>query len=431
MLAIGRWIGEDARVARDYLTGDREQQFLLPPDMRDWLSPNHLVWFVVEVMERLDLSAFEVRAADPRGRRRYDPAVMATVLVYAYAVGERSSRRIERRCLEDVAFRVAAGNLAPDHTTLSRFVKDHADAFDALFVQVLELAGRAGLGRVGTIYLDGTKVAADVSSSKARTRAQLEAEVARITEEARARDEAEDDKFGDGTGEELPPELTDPEERRARLDAALDELADVEAKRRSNSRSRKPPRVNVTDPQARIMKGPRGWGWGYNAQAVVDDVGLIVAADVINSPVDNHAYLPMIDQASDNIAAAGLDPPEVAVADAGYWDSTNITASTSPRPRAVIPPTPSKQRPKLALRGPIPTGATMPQRMERFLATKTGAATYAKRKGRVEPVFGTIKTSRRIDRWRRRGLDAARNEWRLAATTHNLVKIWRTTTLTA
>ena len=123
VLAIGRWIGDDARVAYDFLTGDREQQFLLPPDMRDWLPADHLVWFVVDVMDRLDLSAFRVRAADPRGRRRYDPAVMATVLIYAYAVGERSSRRIERRCVEDVAFRVSAGNLAPDHTTLSRFVK--------------------------------------------------------------------------------------------------------------------------------------------------------------------------------------------------------------------------------------------------------------------------------------------------------------------
>ena len=309
--------------------------------------------------------------------------------------------------------------------------KDHADAFDGLFVQVLELAGRAGLGRVGTIYLDGTKIAADVSSGKARTRAQLEAEVARITEEARARDEAEDDEFGDGTGEELPGELVDPAVRRARLDAALEELADVEAKRRSNSRSRKPPRVNMTDPQCRVMKGARGWSWAYNAQAVVDDAGLIVAVDVINSPVDNHAFLPMIDQAAGNIADAGLDPPEVAVADAGYWDSTNITASVSPRPRAVIPPTPSKRRPRLALRGPIPAAATVPQRMERFLATKTGAVVYAKRKGRVEPVFGTIKTSRRLDRWRRHGLAAARHEWRLAATTHNLLKIWRTTTLTA
>jgi len=417
-------------VAHDYLSGDLEQQFLLPPDMRDWLSEDHLVWFVIEVMDRLDLSAFRTRAKDPRGRRRYDPAVLATVLIYAYAVGERSSRRIERRCQEDIAFRVAARNLAPDHTTLSRFLKDHAPAFDGLFVQVLELAGRAGLGRVGTIYIDGTKIAADASSLRARTRSQLEAEVARITAEARDVDAAENDEFGDRTGDELPDELADPEQRRARLDAALEELADVEARRRSNSRSRKPPRVNVTDPQCRTMKGPRGWMWGYNAQAAVNDDGVIVAADVTNSPVDNHAFVPIVDQAVANLEAARLDRPDTAVADAGYWSTTNVTdCDTDPRrPRALIPPIPSAQRAKLASRGPIPANATMPQRMERLLATRPAAALYARRKGRIEPVFGTIKTARRIDRWRRRGLDAARHEWQLVATTHNLLKLWRTTT---
>lgn len=420
-------------MAREYLTGNREQQFLLPPDMREWLPPDHLVWFIVEVMERLDLSAFHTPTIDPRGRRRYDPAVMATVLIYAYAVGERSSRRIERRCLEDVAFRVAAGNLAPDHTTLSRFLKDHAEAFDGLFVQVLELAGRAGLGRMGTIYLDGTKIAADVSASRARNRVQLEAEVAAITAEARAVDEAENDEFGDSTGEELPEELTDADQRRARLDDALEEMADVEARRRSNSRSRKPPRVNMTDPQTRPMRGSRGWVWGYNAQAAVNDDGVIVAADVTNSSVDNHQYLPLVDQAGDNTTDADLDRADTAVADAGYWSSSNVIDSDDhpDRPRPLMPPTPSRRRPKLALRGPVPAAATLPQRMERLLATKPAGLLYARRKHRIEPVFGTIKTARGIDRWRRRGLDAARHEWRLAATTHNLLKIWRHNTTPA
>ncbi len=413
-------------MAYDYLSGDPGQQFLLPPDMRDWLPGDHLVWFLIDVLDRLDLSGFEVQARDPRGRRRYDPVVLATVLIYAYAVGERSSRRIERRCVEDVAFRVAARNLAPDHTTLSRFLKDHADAFDGVFVQVLALAGRAGLGQVGTIYIDGTKIAADVSVDRARTRRQLEAEVAAITDAARRRDASEDDEFGDRTGEELPDDLADPDRRRAVLDEALAELDDVEARRRPSAKVTKPPRVNMTDPQARTMKGPRGWIWAYNAQAAVNDNGVIVAATVINTGADNHVYLPMVDQAADNLTHAGLDQPHTAVADTGYFSSTNITAPG--RPRAVIPPIPDRRRRPLATRGPIPQSASEPQKMERFLATKTGARIYARRKGRVEPVFGTIKTSRTFTRWRRRGLDAARHEWQLIATTHNLLKIWRAAT---
>lgn len=417
-------------MARDYLSGDRSQQFLLPPDMRDWLPDDHLVWFVIDVMSRLDVSAFEQRGDDLRGRRGYDPAVLATVLVYAYCVGERSSRRIERRCHEDIAFRIAAANLTPDHTTLSRFIKDRADAFDGLFVQVLAVAAAAGMGRVGAIFIDGTKLAADASPLAGRTRAQLEAEVRRITDEARSVDEDEDDTFGDGTGEELPAGLADPDARRAKLDEALRQLEDVEARRRSNSKSRKPPRINMTDPEARTMKGPRGWLWGYNAQAAVSEDGLIVAADVTQSPVDNSQFVPLVDQAGDNLDAAGLDQPDDAVADAGYWSTANATShqapeASRPRPAPLIPPVPSKSRPKLGTRGPIPSSANAMQIMERKLTTRRPRQLYARRKILVEPAFGMIKSARRIDRVRRRGFDAARHEWRLAATTHNLLKIWR------
>jgi transposase len=420
----------DGGVARDYLSGDRSQPFLLPPDMREWLPADHLVWFVIDVMGRLDLSAFEQRSGDLRGRRAYDPAVVATVLVYAYCVGERSSRRIERRCHEDVAFRVAAANLAPDHTTLSRFITDRADAFDGLFVQVLSVAAAAGMVRVGAIYLDGTKIAADASPLAGRTRAQLEAEVRRITDEARTIDEREDDEFGDGTGEELPADLVDPDRRRAALDEALRQLEDVEARRRSTSKSRKPPRVNLTDPEARTMKGPRGWLWAFNAQAAVSDDGVIVAADVTQSPVDNSQFVPLVDQALDNLADVGAQMPDHAVADAGYWSSVNATSHHAPdaprsRPTPLIPPVPSASRPTLATRGPAPASATPMQIMERKLRQRTPRRLYQRRKSIVEPTFGMIKAARGINRFRRHGLDAARHEWRLTATTHNLLKIWR------
>jgi len=430
VLAISGGGVHDVGVAFEYLSGDRSQQFLLPPDMRDWLPADHLAWFVIDVMARLDLSAFEQRSDDPRGRRAYDPAVLATVLVYAYCVGERSSRRIERRCHEDIAFRVAAANLTPDHTTLSRFIRDRAEAFDSFFVQVLTVAAAAGMAKIGTIYIDGTKVAADASPLAGRTRAQIEAEVRRITDEARRTDEREDGEIGEGTGEELPADLADPDARRAKLDAALGQLDDVEARRRSNSKSRKPPRVNLTDPEARTMKGPRGWLWAFNAQAAVSEDGVIVAADVTQSPVDNSQFVPLVDQASENLAGAGGAEPDHAVADAGYWSSANATAHDDPdaprrRPKPLIPPIPSANRPKLGTRGPVPAGATAMQVMERTLAQRTPRRLYERRKTIVEPAFGMIKSARGIDRFRRRGIDAARHEWRLAATTHNLLKIWR------
>lgn len=219
-------------------------------------------------------------------------------------------------------------------------------------MQVLAVAAAAGMGRVGAIYIDGTKVAADASPLAGRTRVQLEAEVRRITDEARRVDEHEDDDFGDGSGEQLPAQLADPDVRRAKVDEALRQLEDVEARRRASSKSRKPPRANMTDPESRTMKGPRGWLWAFNAQAAVSEDGLIVAADVTNSPVDNHQFVPLVDQAGENLAAAGSDQPEHAVADAGYWSGANAAShddpdAPRPRPTPLIPPTPSKNRPKL------------------------------------------------------------------------------------
>ena len=422
-------------MAHEYLSGDRDQPFLLPPDMREWLPGDHLVWFVIELVGELDLSEFRTRAADPRGRRRYDPAVLVTVLIYAYCVGERSSRQIERRCSEDVAFRVAAADLAPDHTTIARFLKDHADAFDALFVQVLRLAARAGLAKVGTVVIDGTKVAADASPLSAMTADGIEAEVRRITDEARRIDAEEDDRYGDRRGDELPEDLADPATRKARLRELLDQVRaeDAANEQRSASRRRaKPAKVNVTDPECRVMKGPRSYFPGYNAQAAATTDGIIVAADVTDECVDQHQFTPMVDQVCTNTDAAGLDRPDTAVADAGYFTNDNATPAPSPdgrpRPEPLIVPARDKRRAPIATAGPIPAAATPAQVMDRKLSTKTGAALYRLRAPTIEPIFGQIKTGRRNNRFRRRGLAAARHEWRLAATTHNILKMWRATT---
>ena len=427
---------------------------MLPPDLVEWLPRDHEVWFVIDTVQRLDLSGFGRRTSDLRGRRGYDPSVLVTVLLYAYCVGERSSRRIERRCWEDVALRVAAANLRPDHTTLSRFLKDHADAFDDLFTQVLVLAHQMGMGQVGVVSLDGTKMAADVSGQAARTKDKITEEVRRMTGEARDVDAAEDEMFGQRRGDELPDDLVDPVSRRARLDQAIRELQAQEAqdaRRPPSKQPKKPRKANVTDPQCRVVKGPRGFFPGYNAQAVGSQDGLIVAADVTQDQADNAQYVPMIDQAQANLKAAGMAQPHHALADNGYWSDDNVTSHLDDpaglateadltaaqgatadelplrRPKPIIPPRRDTRRAKIATSGPVPKSATPSQILERTLTGDQARALYKQRSSTIEPIFGQIKAARGITRFRRRGLAAVRHEWRLTATTHNLLKMWRHT----
>jgi transposase len=417
-------------VAHEYSGGDRNQPFLLPPDTRDRLPEDHLVRFVIDPVSRLDPSAFHRLPTDPRGRRRHDPAVLVAVLVHACCVGERSSRRIERRCREDVAARVASANLTPDHTTPSRFLGDHAEAFDSLFVQVLRVAAAAGTGRVGTIHLDSTRTGADASPLAARTRDELLAEVRRVTEEARRTDEAEDALFGDSRGDELPAGMADPASRRARPEEALRRVEEAEAAdaaRPPSRRGRRPPRADVTDPECRVVKGPRGFFPGCNAHAVASDDGLLPAADVTDEPTDNGSFGPVVDQACANAAAAGTGPPRTACADSGHRDD-RVGADADPgpgRPEPLVVPPRNRHRRRLATRGPVPRGATPARVMERKLATRRGSAAYRRRAAVIEPIFGHIKAAGGLTRFRRRGLAAARHQWRLVATTHNVLKLWR------
>jgi transposase len=212
-------------VAKDFRSPDRDQTFLLPPDMREWLAPDHLVWLVIGVIDKLDLSAFRRRAKlGGAGRAPTDPQMLVTLLVYAYALGERSSRQIERLCRSDVAFRVVCGNEPPDHSVIARFRAAHDQAFIVLFEQVLEVCAAAGMGRFATIAIDGTKIAANASMAATRREDKIRAEVAKILAEAAAVDAAEDELFGDARGDELPPELIDPTTREARLAEAIRQI---------------------------------------------------------------------------------------------------------------------------------------------------------------------------------------------------------------
>ena len=220
-------------MAKSYRPVVRDQEFLLPPNMADWLPADHLVWFVIEVVERLDTRAFHRSSKlGGVGREGYDPDMLLGLLIYAYAVGERSSRRIERLCVDHVAFRVLCGQDAPDHTRIARFRQAHQDAFAELFAQVLRLAAQAGMARVGVVSIDGTKIAADASRGANKTPAWVRAEAERmareILTEAGAVDEAENAKAGKAGrsdhDDRLPPGLAERRSRAASIEAALSEL---------------------------------------------------------------------------------------------------------------------------------------------------------------------------------------------------------------
>lgn len=333
--------------------GDREQLFLMPPSVIDWLPEDHLAWFVLDVIAELDLAAFYAEfRLDGRGGAVYDPAMMLGVLVYAYATGERSSRRIERRLVEDVAYRVLAANQQPDHATLARFRRRHQAAIAGLFAQVLGLCVRAGLVDTGVVAIDGTKFGANASFFANRDREQLANE---ILAEAEAVDAAEDDEFGDQRGDELPVEWSGGRDRRSRIRAALDELdrqtaRDYEtrmveraAKEAATGRKlrgpkpsadtahrSKPRRANTTDPHSRIIaNASKGVIQGYNPQAAATGGHIIVAAEMTATTNDQPHFVPVVNAVIDNLVDAGSEQPVgTFLADAGYWSVANSTADT-------------------------------------------------------------------------------------------------------
>jgi transposase len=438
-------------MAQNFLSCDRDQDFLMPPSVREWLPAGHLAWHLLDVVERLDLEAFygEYRA-DGSGRPAHDPGMMVALLLYAYAVGERSSRRIERRCVEDVAFRVIAANRAPDHCTISRFRKRHAERLAGLFVQVLAMCAKAGMVRVGTVAVDGTKLCANAGLSANRTYAKIREEVERILAEADEVDAAEDERFGDARGDELPAELADPVTRRARLERAKRELeaeqaalvAEHEAMlaRRAEHRARagrnppgRPPgegpgaeppadaKRNITDPDSRIMHAGGALAQAFNAQALVGEGRVIIAADITTSPNDSNQLVPMLAAAHENLEAIDHDEKiKCVLADGGYWNHDDIT--TARQNAVVVIPTSdphNKQRKLAARQGPEA------DRINKILATPAGKRLYRRRAELVEPVFAHTKHTRGITRFSRRGHQAARAEWKLIAATHNLLKLFR------
>jgi transposase len=440
-------------MTQNFLSCDREQELLLPPSLREWLGEDHVVWFVLDAVESMDVSEFYASyRADGHGRAAHDPAMMIALLLYSYAAGERSSRVIERRCREDVPTRVICANRAPDHTTISRFRARHDEALARTFTQILAMCARAGLVSVGVVALDGTLIAANASLAATRTHESIREEVDRMLGEAAAVDAAEDEQYGDSRGDELPPELVDRRSRLARLRRCREELeaeqAKAEAAYQENLRwraeweaehgrklgGRKPfapdpdgvskRTINTTDPASRVLtRVGRPTLQGYNAQAVATGEQIIIAADLTQQSNDSGQLEPMIGQAVTGLHAAGVeDRVETVLADGGYWNSSQITQLGQDGIVAIVP---TKATTRTRARKLSPRQGPEAERIDALLDTPDGAALYRRRQQMIEPVFANTKFNRRITRFHRRGLAACRSEWRLIAATHNLLKLYR------
>ena len=428
-------------MSKTYLPYDPDQQLLLPAGLQEWLSDDHLAYFISDVVDQLDLSAITARYEhERRGGPPYNPRMMVKVLVYGYCIGVASSRRIAQRLHEDIGFRVLAANNTPDFRTISDFRKDHLGALSGLFLQVLAFCQRSGLVKLGHVALDGTKVRANASRHKAMSyrrikekEAQLAAEVAELLRRAQEVDDEEDRRYGkDKRGDELPEELAF---REGRLEKIREAMAAVEAEAQAaaEAEGKEHPGVpedkaqrNFTDAESRIMPAPGGRDFqqAYNCQAVVDHAHqVIVAARATNQSSDKQQAVVMIEE---TIRNTGVMPREVS-ADAGYYSAKAVDelyalgvdpfiAPEQTRHGRVVPPAP---------RGRIPKHLSPRDRMRRKLQTRRGRQRYALRMETVEPVFGQIKQGRGFRQFLLRGLEKVNGEWSLICTGHNLLKLFR------
>jgi transposase len=452
------------------------QPLLFPPDLREWLPKEHLAYFILDLLEVLDLREiyayyeFEPvrdeqgkvvgqRAKSNRGYPGYDPRMMTALILYAYVTGTVSSRQIERKCVEDVAFRVISGDQKPDHDTMASFRQVHLEALKNLFVQVLKLCQKAGLVKLGHVALDGTKVKANASKHKAmsyghmvKREVELKEEIDDLLKRAQETDQAEDQKYGKGNrGDELPEELARRESRLAKIQeakAALEAEAKAEAdeRRRQDEEERKrrerdgdPPKPgrkaeiaevpkdkaqrNFTDPQSRIMKNSdKAFVQAYNAQAAVDHENqVVVACEVTNQAADAPHLKAMVEKIEANTG----ERPRQLSADAGYCSEENVHALEE----RGIEPLVAAERLKHgetppAVSEPLREGASAKERMIHKLRSPVGRSAYALRKVTVEPVFGQIRTRGLIRFWLR-GLEKVKAEWALWCTGHNLMKLFR------
>ncbi len=447
-------------MSANYITIDRQTPMLLPPDLREWVASDDMVHFVIEAVDGLPTRHFAVNHRGT-GSRQYPPRTLLALLIYCYANGVFSSRRIESATYRDIAVRYLTGNTHPDHSTLCAFRRRNREAIHAAFLHVLKLAREMKLLKVGTISIDGTQIAANASKHKSVTydRAgeldkQLESDIAALLERAEAADASDEDD-----GEHLPDEIARREALRAKMQQARAQLeeraqaraeaeraayeAKVAAREKRPGRSKghriKPPddtpkgdeQINLTDPDSRIMrKSKRGeYGQRYNAQAAVDADGsqLILANDVTNSPSDAHQLVPAVEAVTES---AGK--PAVALADGGYVNSDALKTLDEQGIDAYVAVSRDEShterryefRPQTKRSAKTITDPRLLDMREK-LQTEAGRRMYAKRKKTVEPVFGIVKHVLGFRQFLTRGLANVACEWELVCLAYNVKRLHR------
>jgi len=451
-----------------------DQPLLLPPSLQDWLPEGHLARFVADVTEQLDLSPIYATYTrkDGRGQLGYHPLLLTRLLLYGYCHGVTSSRKIERKTEEDVAFRFLAADQHPDHDTIASFRQQHLEALAGLFTEALQMCRKAGLVKLGHVAIDGTKLKANASKHKAMSYGRMEEaeqklqqQVEELLRQAEESDAAEDAQYGKGCrGDELPEELRRRESRlekireaKAALEAeakqkAAEQKAAAEAKRAERRQKEgetgrkaggRDPEVpdpeqakpaakaqrNFTDPDSRIMPDGANKGsfvQGYNVQAAVDSQAqVIVAAEVVQATNDKQQLVSMVDQVEGNL---GQKPAAVS-ADSGYWSEAQVTDERVQGVDLYVATGRQKHSERIEAAGELmtenPENVSAQQQMAAKLRTGAGQAVDKMRKAIVEPVFGQIKQTRGVRGFQLRGLANVRAEWRLICLTHNLLKLYR------
>lgn len=438
---------------------DPEQPYLLPPDPREWLPEDHLALFLHDLVDQLDVTEI-VRAygdGDSGGYPPFDPRMMLRIWIYAYATGVRSSRKVAKALVDDVAYRFLSGNQQPKYWALNQFRTRHREAFSNLFIQSVHLAAAAGLVKLGHVAIDGSKLKANASLNKAMSYARLTREEARLREEFDAYldacdevDAKEDDAYGPGDGEqELPEHLRsragrlkaireakerlerDAQERAAREQEARRDAA-VRADRAyhprvdpADAKPRPSEQRNFTDPDSRVMRKGTAFVQAFNTQAAVDSYRQVIVATHVTNLAPDTPHLPdLLSEVHDNLAAH----PEEVSADAGYYSDKNLDAIENRGARPFVATgriTHHEWRNQKPPQGRIPKGLTRRERMKRLLSTKAGRAAYLKRQTTVEPVFGQILHARALHQAHHRGLEKVNAFWRFDCAIHNLLKLFR------
>lgn len=422
---------------------DPDQGLLLPPSLREWLSEGHLAYFIADTIDSLDLRVFYARyEGDGRRNSPYDPRMMVKLLVYGYATGCFSSRKMAKRLEEDVAFRMLAANNRPAHRTLCEFRARHLEEFRGLFVQVLQLAQEAGLVKLGRVAVDGTKMQANASRHKSmsykemkKQEKRLRAEITELLERAAAIDEEEDRLYGeDNRGDELPEELRRREDRLRKIQEAKQRLEERQAradraKGRHPGDERKSPRGgrpfkrefgvpedraqdNFTDPESRIMKDSKGFEQCYNAQLAVDESSqIIIATGITNNASDAEQLLPMVDR----IESLNGSAPDQLLADSGYRSEENFQKLEERKIDSFISLGREGKKAK-----PLGPGLAASKRMLAKLETMAGREAYSRRKAIAEAPVGWIKSALNFRQFSMRGMSKVAAEWDLVSLAVNL-----------